>query len=216
MADPTVDIDGDAARELARHELSKPIYPRRSLWDHVLSWINDRLDRLLAHGASMPGGWLTVLVLAVVVIVAALLIVRLVRRTIRTQPGETYQLFDGAELTAAQHRAAAADYAARGDWAGAIRHRLRAVARHLEETGVLTAVPGRTATELTRAAAVAYPALSGEFTSAAAIFNDVTYGEQPGTAEEYQQIADLDEHLCAQRGTPSGTAATVEGWTAVR
>ncbi|GAB4940299.1 hypothetical protein MAHJHV51_47270 [Mycobacterium avium subsp. hominissuis] len=30
---------------------------------------------------------------------------------------------------------------------------------------------------------------------AVAAFNDVTYGEQPGTQAAYQLIADLDEHL---------------------
>ncbi|MGZ5226857.1 MAG: hypothetical protein ACXWCS_22085, partial [Burkholderiales bacterium] len=36
-------------------------------------------------------------------------------------------------------------YAVQGEWAAAIRHRLRAVARQLEETGILNPAPGRTA-----------------------------------------------------------------------
>ena len=60
-----------------------------------------------------------------------------------------------AQLTAAQHRATAESYAAEGNWAAAIRHRLRAVARQLEETGVLNPAPGRTANELARDAGTA-------------------------------------------------------------
>ena len=52
-----------------------------------------------------------------------------------------------------------------GNWAAAIRHRLRAVARQLEEDGVLNPVPGRTATELAADAGAAVPGLAGELTA---------------------------------------------------
>jgi hypothetical protein len=49
----------------------------------------------------------------------------------RTDRGGRYALFGEHELSAAEHRATAEQYAASGDWAAAIRHRLRAVDRHL-------------------------------------------------------------------------------------
>ena len=64
--------------------------------------------------------------------------VRVARRTMRTNRGGDYRCSAPHELSAAEHRATAEQYAAAGNWAAAIRHRLRAVARHLEESGVLT------------------------------------------------------------------------------
>ena len=135
----------------------------------------------------------------------------------RTRRGEA-ALFEATQLTAAQHRATAEDFAAQGDWAAAIRHRLRAVARQLEETGVLDPAPGRTATELARDAGAALPHLAGELFQAATAFNDVTYGERPGTQPEYRMIADLDEHLRSRSpAAPApAPAGTVESWARVR
>ena len=43
--------------------------------------------------------------------------------------------------------------------------------------------------------AQALPKLSGELVGAATAFNDVTYGDRPGTEPAYRLIADLDDHL---------------------
>lgn len=215
MADPTVDLDADTARELARQELADPRYPRATFTDRVSEYINDLLSRIVSKAATVPGGWLTILVLAIVLIAAVIAAVHLTRRTMRTRD-EDRLLFDGAELGAVQHRAAAEDCAARGEWEAAIRHRLRALARSLEESGVLAPTPGRTATELAHDAAAAYPGLSGELYSAAMLFNDVSYGEQPGDPDGYRLIARLDDQL---RTAPAGAAAgsaPAEAWTRIR
>ena len=96
----------------------------------------------------------------------------------------------------------------KGNWAAAIRHRLRAVARELEETGVLNPAPGRTANELAADAGEALPHLAGELIQAATAFNDVTYGERPGTQAAYQMIADLDDHLRSRSPAASTRGAT--------
>lgn len=187
-----IDIDRDAAHDAAQNELSKPIYPRASPADQIGEWLRDLLYRITAAGSEIPGGWFTISVLAILLVVAVVVTVRIARRTMRTARGTDHALFSAEELTAAQHRSIAEQYAAQGDWSAAIRHRVRALARHLEETGVLDAVPGRTATELARDAAAALPGLSTGLFSAATIFNDVAYGEQPGTESAYRQIAALD------------------------
>jgi hypothetical protein len=54
---------------------------------------------------------------------------------------------------------------------------------------------------------------------AATAFNDVTYGEQPGTREAYQMIADLDDHLRSRSsaGAPAaGRPAVSDSWAQVR
>jgi hypothetical protein len=216
---PTIDIDRDAAHEAAQRELGKPIYPKPSLTERLMDWVDELLYKLMVEGSSVPGGWFTISVLLILLAIAVVVAIRIARRTMRTNRGGGYALFGEHVLSAAEHRATAEQYAAAGNWAAAIRHGLRAVARQLEENGVLDPVPGRTATELARDAGRAVPNLSTELLRAAEAFNDVTYGERPGTESAYRMIAELDEHL--RRHTAATTAsspapAAAEGWAEVR
>jgi hypothetical protein len=216
---PTIDIDRDAAHEAAQHELGKPIYPKASLIERLMDWIEEMLNKLLVEGASVPGGWFTIGVLLILLAIAVVVAVRIARRTMRTTRGGDHALFGEHELSAAGHRATAEQFAAVGNWSAAIRHRLRAVARQLEESAVLDPVPGRTATELARDAGRAIPQLAPESTRAAEAFNDVTYGEQPGTEPAYRMIADLDDHLRSRTSVSDPGAAVPEaagGWAEVR
>lgn len=215
---PTIDIDRDAAHDAAQNELAKPIYPKASWTEQLIGWIEDSVYRLARAGSSVPGGWFTVAVLLILLAIAIVVAVRIARRTMRTNRDGGFALFGDQELGAAEHRATAQQFAASGDWAAAIRHRLRAVARQLEETGVLDPVPGRTATELARDAGRRLPDLGAELSSAATIFNDVTYGKRPGTEAGYRSIADLDDHL--RFHTPAaaasvGAATGGDGWAEV-
>jgi hypothetical protein len=215
---PTIDIGRDAAHDAAQRELQKPIYPRGSLTERLIDWIDELIFKLISEGASVPGGWFTLTVLFVLAAVAVIAVIRLARRTMHTN-SSSKALFGAHELTAEEHRAIAQRCAAQGDWAAAIRHRLRAVARQLEESAVLNPVPGRTATELARDAGTALPGLVNEFRSAAEVFNDVTYGQRPGTEPEYRAVADLDDRLRQQtRGTGATDASpdVVDEWAALR
>ncbi len=215
---PAIDVDRDAAHDAAQRELAKPIYPKASLTERISEWLDDLLYRIVQEGSSLPGGWFTISVLLIILAVAIVVAVRIARRTMRTNRGGEHALFDAHELSAAKHRATAEQYAAAGDWAAAIRHRLRAVARQLEEDGVLNPVPGRTATELAKDAGQALPDLAGELHQAAIAFNDVTYGERPGTEPAYRMIADLDDHLRSRGAATTLTPVTpaTDTWTALR
>jgi hypothetical protein len=216
---PTIDIDRDAAHEAAQRELGKPIYPKPSLTERLMDWIEELLYKLVVEGSSVPGGWFTITVLLILLAVAVVVAIRIARRTMRTNRGDGYALFGEHELSAAEHRATAEQYAAVGNWAAAIRHRLRAVARQLEENGVLDPVPGRTATELARDAGRAVPNLAAELLRAANAFNDVTYGERPGTEAAYRMVADLDNHLrrhTAVTAASPAAPAEADGWAEVR
>jgi len=216
---PTIDIDRDAAHEAAESELAKSIYPKPSLIEQLYDWIDELLYRLVAKGASIPGGWFTVTVLLILLAVAVVVAVRIARRAMRTSRGDSATLFGGRALSADEHRATAERYAAAGDWAPAIRHRLRAVARRLEENGTLDPVPGRTATELARAAGHMLPDLADELATAAEAFNDVTYGERPGLESQYLMIAALDgklgSHIASGTGETRAPSAR-STWTEVR
>jgi hypothetical protein len=216
---PAIDIDRDAAHQAAQHELDKPIYPKGSLTQRLDEWIHELLFRLIEKASFLPGGWFTVSVLLTLLIVAIVLAIRLARRTMRTRHGGDYQLFDTGQLSAEQHRAAAERFAAEENWTAAIRHRLRAVARGLEEAAILEPAPGRTANELARDAGVRVPYLTVELSQAATAFNDVTYGQRLGTPAAYHMIVDLDDHLrtrspAAQLGPDE--PAVVDAWTPVR
>lgn len=216
---PTVDIDRDPAHQAAQRELDKPIYPNGSLAQRVHEWIHELFFRLIETGSALPGGWFTVSVLLTLLIVAIVVAVRVARRTMRTHRAGDHQLFDTGQLSADQHRVAAERFAAEGNWTAAIRHRLRAVARSLEETDVLEPGPGRTANELARAAGARIPHLAFELSRAATAFNDVTYGERPGTPAAYQTIVDLDDHLRLRSaaGRPGlGEPAPADPWAPVR
>lgn len=194
---PTVDIDREAAREAAEHELAKPIYPRPSPKDQFIEFLESLVQRLILKGAELPGGWFTISVLLIMLAAAVVAAIHVGRRMLRDGAGDQ-RLFGTVQLSAAEHRAAAQRCAASEDWAEAIRHGLRAVARELEETAVLHAAPGRTATELARDAGIVLPDLATGLRRAAETFNDVSYGELPATPDGYRIVADLDEQVCSR------------------
>jgi hypothetical protein len=216
---PTIDINRDTARQAAQRELDKPIYPKGSIPQRIHEWIHELLYRIVEKGSSVPGGWLTITVLVTLLVAAVVVAVRIARRTIRTRAGGDYQLFDAGQLTAAQHRAIAERCATEQDWTAAIRHRLRALARGLEENGILQPAPGRTASELAADAAGRLPALAADLSRSATAFNDVTYGGRPGTQSGYQLIVDLDDQLHNRSATgPLGPSEYVipDSWAPVR
>jgi hypothetical protein len=61
--------------------------------------------------------------------------------------------------------------------------------------------------------------LSHELRRAAESFNDVTYGERPGTEPDYRAVADLDERLLAHATTGAAgqdAAVPADRWAEVR
>lgn len=216
---PEIDINRDAAHDAAQRELAKPVYPKRSPTQRFHEWVHELLYRLVEKGSSIPGGWFIISVLLTLLIVAVVVAIRVARRIIRTHRSTNYQLFDTGQLSAGQYRATAEGLAAEGNWTAAIRHRLRAVARGLEETRLLNPAPGRTANELARDAGARIPHLASELSQAATAFNDVSYGERPGTPTAYQMMVDLDDHLRVRSATgPPGPnpPAAVDSWAPVR
>lgn len=216
---PSIDIDRDAAHQAAQNELDKPIYSNASVGQQVIAWIHEQIYGLMQKVAAIPGGWVTATALLLVLGVAVAVAIHIARHTMQTRRGDSHTLFDTAQLTAAQHRGAAETHAAERNWTAAIRHRLRAVARQLEETGVLNPAPGRTANELAREAGAALPYLADELSQAAMTFNEVTYGDQVGTEAAYRMIADLDEHLRSWSSTATSRVeppVAVGSWEQVR
>jgi Domain of unknown function (DUF4129) len=194
-----------AGQELARRELSKLIYhPPESIVGRLIAAI---LRFLSTAGGATPGGWWTLVALAgVLVIVAAGVLAWIgpVRRSGRPAAGP---MLSGKPLTARDYRENAKRHADAGQFAPAIVERMRAIAAELDERGVLSRLPGRTADELAAEAGRVLPAMAAELTAAAQLFDDVRYGDRAGTLAGYQRLCDLDDRIRAAR--PSGAAAQV-------
>jgi hypothetical protein len=182
------------AQRLARAELSKPEYHRpvplaQRIIGLILSWAGR-----VFHAASqaVPGGWwglIALAALAVILIAVVLNWIGLVART-RRAPGPLTA--DGAARTARQHRQQAQQHAGTGDYAAAIIECARAIAAELEERGVLPPRPGRTADEFADDAGQALPAYAGALRDAARLFDEVCYGQRPGSREGYGRLTELD------------------------
>jgi type II secretory pathway pseudopilin PulG len=185
-----------AARELARRELARSIY-QPGIWQRFLAWLSRLLN---GAGSAVPGGWfglVTLAVLAVLVVSGVIFWVRPVRsrRTSRSSA------LAGKLLRAQDHRRDAERRAAAGDYSGAIVERVRAIAAELEERGVVSARPGRTADELAAEAGRELPAHRSDLRGVMYLFDDVRYGDRDGTRAGYQQVSALDTDLRSARPT---------------
>ena len=191
----SIGIGRDAARELTRRELSKPEYHRDdpSLVQRAATWAKDRILDLLAHASGIStGGWLGIVVILGLV---ALVVVVVLRRVggVRRNAARTDPLMTGRVLGATEHRTNAETAAAAGQFAEAIRERLRAIVRELETRGVIDTRPGRTADELAADAGRALPQHADALRAATRVFDDVWYGARPATAAGYAIVRGADD-----------------------
>ncbi|MDH2427853.1 DUF4129 domain-containing protein [Sphaerisporangium sp. TRM90804] len=213
------DIGRDEARRAAVQELIKPQYQQESLFERVVRLIGEFIDGLVDRApGGVPGGVLALAVVIVVLVALAILLAVHARRATRSRRAAAESMFGAGQRTAAEHRALAERLAAESRWPEAIRERLRAIARDLEDRAVVAPHPGRTAAELAGAAGRELPAFGPRLVAAARLFDDVTYGQAPGSAESYRTMADLDEALRAAKpamamaGTGSPATGASPAW----
>ena len=198
--DVPVRLGRDEAQRLARVELAKPIYTGSGEpWtQRLLRWLVDRITSLLdAVGGSSPLGWFGLLGIAALVVIVVVVVRRRTGRLSRERSAAS--LFGGADRSAAGFRAEAERYASAGAWGEAVRARLRAVVRDLEERGLVDARPGRTADEIARDAGRALPAVAGQLHAGARLFDDVWYGGRPADPAAYARLVALDDAVAAAR-----------------
>ena len=72
---------------------------------------------------------------------------------------------------------------------------------------MLTPRAGRTANEMAEEAGAALPAEAGALHGAALMFDDICYGERPGTREGYALVRELDTRIRAAAPKPGATLA---------
>jgi hypothetical protein len=197
----------EQARRLARDELRKQIYHRDEpsfldrLQRRISDWINTTLDHVPGDHSGGSGSWAALVVLLLILaLIAAAIWWRM--GNVRRSAAERGSLLEDTPTTADDHRAAAERHAAAGEWAEAIRERLRAIARDLEERVIVEPRAGRTADELAAEAGVALPGHADALLAGVRVFDDVWYGGRPGDAAGYEQLTELDRRLRAARPAP--------------
>ena len=198
----------EAGQRLARAELSKAIYhPHRSLTQRILNGIGELLNDLSQAGRAFPGGWWAAVALAALLATVITVVLSRTGPLARSRRAAGQPMGSSGPLSAADHRLRAGRLAAGGDYAGAILERVRAIARELDERAVLTPRAGRTANEMAEEAGAALPAEAGALRGAALMFDDICYGERPGTQQNYALVSDLDTRIRAAAPKPAARLA---------
>ncbi|MEU8271199.1 DUF4129 domain-containing protein [Sphaerisporangium sp. NPDC049002] len=194
------DIGREEARRRAVEELVRPEYQQESLIDRIFRSVREFLDGLLDNAPGGVSGGVFALVIVLLILAALIVLIAWqAKRATRSRRAAVDGLYGARERTADEHRAEAERLAGESRWAEAIRERLRAIARDLEHRAIVAPQPGRTADELADAAGRELPEFAARLAAAARLFDDVTYGEAPGTTEGYQAMSGLDHDLRAAR-----------------
>jgi len=190
--------DADEARRALLRELADPRYDaaRPTLLDRAAQAVWEWLQGLRFAGVDGAGGLGLVVLLIVVAIVVVVLLVRfgvprLTRRS--AAPDALFGASDDRDSEALRRAAAAAARA--GDHTTAVAEQFRAVARALDERGLVPSSPGTTAHETARRAAAVVPAEAEALTAAARAFDEVRYLDRAGTEAAWHQVRALDERL---------------------
>lgn len=192
-----VDLSRAEAARLARAELARAVYldQRPGLVARLVRWLLEQAGDLLGRVAgAAPGGPAGVVVLVALVVVAVVAL-RLRVGPLGRRSAVDPALFAGRARSAAEHRTAADAHAGRGEWAEAVRERLRGVVRGLEERAVLDERPGRTADEAAAEAGAALPSCAADLRRAAQVFDEVWYGGRRADAGSDAVLRAVDQRV---------------------
>ncbi|NHC43734.1 DUF4129 domain-containing protein [Motilibacter aurantiacus] len=194
--------DRETARELARDELARREYSENEpgLVSRAIAWGFDRVAELLDRASGPGGGSVLAIVLLVLLVVAVGVAVRWrvgpLARTVRAEP-----LLREQGVTAQDYRAEADRLAAAGQWQPAVRARLRAIIRGLEERGLLDPRPGRTAHEAAYEAGQLLPGQADTLRRGADVFAGIAYGGGQADQQAHDLLRKVDDDVRAARPT---------------
>ncbi len=174
------------AQKLARRELAQ--LAKLPLWQRLL---NDLGHLLGGSGNAVPRGWFGVGVFAILAVglIAVVMTWTRPRAERRARGGG---VLGGKARSAREYRAEAERLAGAGDYSRAIVEGVRAIAAEFEERGILLARAGRTANEVAAEAGAELPALAAELGTVTRLFDDVRYGDRPGTVAGYELVSRVD------------------------
>jgi len=205
-------IGRKAAQQLARAELSKPEYHHHvPLIEAVILAVLHFLSRIVnAASGAVPGGWWALVALAALSVIVAAGVLNWIGPLARAHRGSGPLAAEGGERTARDHRREAQRLAGAGGYTAAIIERVRAIAAELEERGVLPPRAGRTADEFAAEAGRALPVHADALRDAARQFDEIHYGQRPGSRAGYERLSELDRQILASAprvSSPGGGGA---------
>lgn len=199
--------DRDEAREWAERELARPEYEaaKPTPLDQFARAVGDFVNSIF--GAQAPPGLSSAVliglaVLAIAAIVTAFVVWGRPRAVQRAAVDHAVLFGDDDNRSATRLREAARAHANRGEWAEAIIVRMRALARGLEERGLVDLPPGATVHAFARAAGRVFPNLTARVNQAADAFDDVRYLRKPGTRARWDEVAAADDAVQEARPQP--------------
>jgi hypothetical protein len=208
--DVPVDLTREQGQRLAELELADPAYraAQPGLIERTIRWLVEWVQRVADRAAeAAPGGWLGILGLALLIVIAVLFIrwrigpvSRAASLTFTVDPG----------TSAAQYRAHADELATAGRWDEAISERMRALVRGSQERGLIDAHPGWTADEVAIEVGRRVPAARAPLDVAARTFDEVRYGGRPGSPAAYRAVADADAGVVAGAAVATPAPATTD------
>lgn len=205
--------DPDEARERAEEELSKAVYQATepTLFDKVAKQIGEFISDLLSpnlSGGQFSPVWAVVIVAIVLGgVVLAFVIWGRPRGEHRARTAASAAVFDDDTASASELRALADAASRAGEWDEAIVLRFRAIARGLDERGILHAPPGMTARTLADEARSFFPDAADELVRSAALFDDVRYLRRHGSADAARALEALDTRISATKPAVTARAA---------
>lgn len=206
-ADP---VGGPDAQRAAREELRRVEYHRDDpgLVSRFLNWVARRVDSLFSGSAGGDALLILVIVLAAVVIFAV----------VRAGPPRRMARSAGSgddplrPVAAADHRRLAADLAAQGRHAEALREWLRAAVQTIEERGILTPTPGRTGAATAREAGPLLPTAAEQLRAATRAFDEVWFGGRAATTADVESGRAAAQAVASARVAHSPDTAAVGGY----
>ncbi|WP_375384755.1 DUF4129 domain-containing protein [uncultured Microbacterium sp.] len=203
---PPLTPDADEARRWAEQELSDRAYEiaQPTPFDRAARAVGDFFANIF--NAQLSGGWGSAFAVIAAIVVIVLIVVAFAiwgrpRATRRSHAAATTLFGEAEGRSAAELRRDAASHAAREEWDAAVVLRFRALARGLDERGIVDAPPGATVHSFARAAGRRLPAARDGLDAAATAFDDVRYLRRPGTADLYHRVVDIDEAVSVQHPT---------------
>ena len=211
-SDVPVDLTREQAQRLAELELADPAYraAQPGLVERAIRWLVEWVQRVADRAAeAAPGGWLGILGL-VLLIVVAVLFIRWRIGPVSRAAGLTFSVDPGT--SAAQYRAHADELAAAGQWEEAISQRMRALVRSSQERGLIDAHPGWTADEVASEVGRRVPDALAPLDVAARTFDEVRYGGRAGSPAAFRAVADADDRVAAGAAAATTTPGPPDPW----
>lgn len=188
--DPPLEMGRGEARRLAELELHDPAYQglEPSLIERGVQWVLAHVQTAFDRaGEVAPGGWVGILGLVALVVIAVLIVRwRLGPITQASPIGISVNL----ETSAAEYHARADLAAADGNWGEAIAERMRAIVRTGQEQALIDPQPGWTANEIAAQLGNALPLTRDHVQRAARVYDEIRYGGRTATEAAHRTVTE--------------------------